>query len=430
LKAHIAFLIALLLAATVGAEELVDRIVAVVDEDPIFLSDVDAAMAEDIYLRGVRGEPMPEDSAEIEMMRTALLESIIDRRIVIAKARELEIEVTRTDVEDALDQWLGDMIASTGSESAFLSELDRQGITLKEFKTRYRKDIEEQLLVSRFMRQEFGEIQVSEKDLTSFYESKYDSIPDLPEAVGLSHIIIIPKISAEREAEALDKVDMIMDRIKAEEPFENIAAEMSDDLLTRDNGGEIGLVPLEDLQDEIAEIAVELEPGEVSDPIRTRYGLEIVKLDGKEKDKYRLRHIFIRLHPDRGDTLRAAELAYDVQSRAASGESFESLARQYSDDEDTKEQGGYVGEVEATALDDAYKRGLEGLSPGEVSDVIRTRYGFQVLKLIARTTSRRPTFDEAREWIRGVVEARRREALFRKWLEGAREEIYVKRLEF
>ena len=430
MRTLIAVLIVLLLAATVAAEELVDRIVAIVDEDPIFLSDVDGALAEDLYLRSVRGDPMPEDSAEVEMMREALLESVIDRRIVIAKARDLEIEVTRTDVEDALDQWLGEMIATAGSESAFLGELERQGITMKEFKTRYRKDIKEQLLVSRFMRQEFGEIQVAEADILDFYETKYDSIPGLPEAIGLSHIIIIPKISAEREAEAVGKVDRIVTRITANESFENVAAEMSDDGLTRDSGGMIGLVPLDDLQGEIGEIAVGLEPGQVSDPIRTRYGYEIVKLDERLEDKYRLRHIFVKLQPDRGDTLRAADLADDVRSRAASGESFESLARQYSDDEDTKEEGGYVGQVEVSALEDAYSRGLEGLDPGDVSDVIRTRFGFQILKLMARSASRRPSFEEAREWIRGVVETRRRETLFAEWIEEAREEIYVKRLEF
>ena len=430
MRPGIALLIALFMVTAVSAEDLVDRIVAVVDEDPIFLSDVDAAMAEDLYLRSVRGEPMPEDSAEVEMMKRALLESIVDRRIVIAKARALEIEVTRTDVEDALDQWLADMMTTAGSERAFLNELERQGITLKEFKTRYRKDIEEQLLVSRFMRQEFGEIAVSEKALKRFYEDKYDSIPDLPEAVGVSHIIIVPRISAEREADALVRIDRIKERLAAGEPFEDVARETSEDLLTSDDGGAIGLVPLEDLQSEIAGIAVDLEPGEVSDAIRTRYGFEIVKLDGKEGDKYQLRHIFIKLRPVREDTLRAAELADEVQARAASGESFESLAVQYSDDDDTREQGGYVGEVEAAALDDSYRRGLEGLSPGEVSDVIRTRYGFQILKLVSRTASRRPSFDEAREWIRGVVEARRREALFTEWLEEARGEIYVKEFDF
>jgi peptidyl-prolyl cis-trans isomerase SurA len=412
------------------AQEPVDRIVAIVDEDPIFLSDVDAALAEDLYIRRMRGESVPEDSAALEAMRLDVLEGMIDRRVVIVKARDLEIEVTRTDVEDALDQWLSDMIRAAGSESAFMSELDKQGVTLKDFKARYRKDVEEQLLVTKFMRQEFSSVSVSESEVRRFYQMKYDSIPDLPEIVGIAHIIIMPRVSAERENEVLARVDRIMDRIRGGEAFASVARETSDDALTSSQGGAIGLVTLEDLKDEIADIAVGLEVGEVSDPIRTRYGIEIVRLDARENDAYGLSHIFLNLRPQRADTLAAAEVAREVASRAISGESFESLARQFSDDPDTKDSGGYVGEIEISALEETYRSSLESLSPGEVSGVIRTKRGFQILKLISRTASRKPGFEEAQDWIRGVLDARKREVLFDEWLVEAREETYVKRFEF
>ncbi len=426
----LAVFLGVFLASTAGAQEMSDRIVAVVDEEPVFLSDVDGALAEDLYVKSLRGEPMPRDSFELEALREDVLEGIIDRRIVIVKAREVGVEVSRTEVKDALDRWLADMIKSAASETVFMNELERQGMTLKDFKARYRKDIEEQLLVSRFMRQEFSSVDVSEDDIQRFYETKYDSIPDLPEVIGLAHIIILPKISGDREERAIGKVERIMERIRSGEPFETVAAEMSEDVLTSRHGGSIGLVSLEDLQDEIAEIAVGLEPGEVSAPVRTRYGLEVVKLDGREGDRYQLRHIFVVLHPDRADTLNAAKLANEVQSQAASGESFESLARQYSDDVDTREDGGYVGEIEVTGLDDAYRESLADLNPGDVSGVIRARHGFQILKLVSRTASRKASFEEAREWVRNIIEARRREELFAEWLEAARGEIFIKRPEF
>jgi peptidyl-prolyl cis-trans isomerase SurA len=436
LRRPILLLIALALVAGpvgavgVSAQELADRIVAVVDEDPIFLSDIEFALAEDLYIRSMRGEPVPEDSATLEAMKREVLESTIDRRIVIVKARSLGVEVTRTDVEDALDQWLSDMKASAGSEAAFMSELERQGLTIKDLKARYRKDIEEQLLVSRFMRNEFSAVDVTENEIRSFYETKYDSIPGLPEVVGIAHIIIMPRVPGEREDRVLGKVDRIMDRIRAGEDFGAVAREMSEDALTSDRGGAIGAVELVDLKPEIADIAVGLGAGEVSDPIRTKYGIEIVKLDGKDGETYRLSHIFVDLHPERADTLAAADLAAEVRSQAVAGESFEVLARQYSDDADTKDSGGYVGEIEVSMLDDSYRTNLEGLAPGEVSDVIGTKHGFQILKLVSRTASRKAGFDEARNWIRNLLEARHREALFTEWLDAAREDIYIKRFEF
>jgi peptidyl-prolyl cis-trans isomerase SurA len=418
------------MVSTSGAQEMVDHIVAVVEKDPIFLSDVEAALVEDLYLRSMRGQTVPQDSAQIERMRSGIIETLIDRRIVIAKAREVGVEVTRTEIENALDQWLADMISATGSEAAFLGELERQGITLKDFKARSRKDIQEQLLVNRFMRQEFSVVDISESDILEFYETKYDSIPGLPEMLGLAHIIVIPKISPEREAGAVSKIENIVARIEAGEAFETVAADMSEDALTRGRGGLIGLVSLDDLQGEIADVASSLEPGETSDPVRTRYGLQVVKLDAKEQDKYRLRHILVELYPSREDTLAAVSLAHEIKARLDAGESFEELARQYSDDENTRDSGGYVGEMEVGALDDTYRLNLAGLEAGEVSGVVRTRHGFQILKVISRTASRKATFEEAREWIRNIVEARRREVLFAEWLERARGDIYVKRYEF
>ena len=348
----------------------------------------------------------------------------------LSAARKDGLEVTRTEVEDALDDWLGDLIESAGSQAAFDAELERQGMTLQDFKAEYRKDVEDQLLVSRFMTQTFRDVAVEERRLKDFYDNKYDSIPSIPEVVGIAHIIIIPRVPPETEDRALARVEDVIRMLSGGEPFEEVARRASEDMLTKDQGGLIGTVALEDLQPDLAEIAAGLEPGQVSDPARTPYGIEIVKLDSKEGETYTLRHIFVKLHPDRGDTARAARQAYEVRDRIAAGESFEAMAREYSNDPETRESGGYVGEIEIDAMDDAYRSTLAALSPGEVSDVVGTARGFQIIKLISRTASRKPSFEEAKAWIRNVIEARTREALFVEWLEEARKEIYVKRMEF
>ena len=376
-----------LLAGFAAAQEVVDRIVAIVEKDPIFLSEVDEALEEDLYLRSMRGEPLPRDSSELQTLRREIIESVIERRIVIAKARKDGLEVTRTEVEDALDDWLGDLIESAGSQAAFDAELERQGMTLQDFKAEYRKDVEDQLLVSRFMTQTFRDVAVEERRLKDFYDNKYDSKPSIPEVVGIAHIIIIPRVPPETEDRALARVEDVIRMLSGGEPFEEVARRASEDMLTKDQGGLIGTVALEDLQPGLAEIAAGLEPGQVSDPARTPYGIEIVKLDSKEGETYTLRHIFVKLHPDRGDTARAARQAYEVRDRIAAGESFEAMAREYSNDPETRESGGYVGEIEIDAMDDAYRSTLAALSPGEVSDVVGTARGFQIIKLISRTAN-------------------------------------------
>jgi peptidyl-prolyl cis-trans isomerase SurA len=419
-----------LAAGPAGARELVDRIVAVVEEEPIFLSDVDDAMAEILYMARMRGEPVPSDSGEVAALREDLLESVIERHIVIAKARKLGIEITRTEVEDALDDWVNDMIRASGSEAAFEMELQRQGMTLKDLKAQYRKDIENQLIVSRFMRQEFRNIMITEAEIQEFYDTKPDSVPGVPEIVGLAHIIIIPRVGMEREIRASERIDAIMERTRDGESFASIAADMSDDAMTRANGGALGTVSIDDMREDLAAIAADLEPGEVSEPIRTQYGIEVVRLDAREGDLHTLSHIFIEMRPSREDTLDALRRAEDVRDRVVAGESFEDLAAEYSDDSETRENGGFVGELEIDSLDPQYRAALSELEPGEVSGVLTTAHGFQILKLTDRTVGRPPDFEEAKEWIRSVLESRRREELFQEWLDEARDDIYVRRMDF
>ncbi|MGD9140547.1 MAG: SurA N-terminal domain-containing protein, partial [bacterium] len=129
------------LAAAAAAAEPVDHILAVVEKKPIFASDIEGAVAEELYLRRMRGQPMPSSEADLEVLRAELLDAMIDRQIVLEKARKEGIEVTRPEVEEALNSWVVDLMQSSGSEQAFMAELERQGMTLRGLKDRYRKDL-------------------------------------------------------------------------------------------------------------------------------------------------------------------------------------------------------------------------------------------------------------------------------------------------
>ena len=429
LAAAVLLLASAVVPPDVGAQQLVDRMVAVVGDKPIFASDVDRAVAEEIYVRGIRGEPLPKDSAEVDSLRGQFLESLMDRQIVIAKAKQEGIAVTPTEVEDGLDQWLSDLVRSVGSEAALQAELSKQGMTLEDLKSRYRKEIEDQLYVSKFMRQQFGLVSIPEADVDKFFKEKYDSIPSLPEVVGIGHILISVKPTAAEEEKVHTKVTRALDRLRGGETFDNVAREMSEDPTTRQTGGRIGLVGPADLQGEIANTVRGLAVGQVSAPLRTGQGIEIVKLDSKVGDRLEISHIFFAFVPSAEDSGRAEKLAEEIRGRILAGESFESLAKQYSDDTATKDNGGYVGEIDATSLDPSYGTALAGLNPGDVSTVIKTPNGYQIFKLISRTASRKPSFDEAKSWIRNVLENRRREQDLETWLAAARQEIYVKRFE-
>lgn len=415
------------LPAGAGAAEPVDRILAVVEKNPIFASDVEGAVAEELYLRRMRGQPMPVTESDLEALRAELLDAMIDRQIVLEKARKEGIEVTRPEVEDALNSWVVDLMQSAGSEQAFMAELERQGMTLRGLKDRYRKDLREQLIISKFMKTAFASVGVNEAEVKEFYETKYDSLPEIPAVVGISHILIVPRPSPGKEANVLAEVSRALDRLEGGESFEDVARDMTEDRLTRDSGGFLGTVSREDLGPEIAEAVMGIEPGEISQPTRTRYGFEILKVDDEEDGVLTLRHIFFKLLTTAADTAAASDLALEIRERAVSGESFEDLAREYSDDDQTAEAGGYVGEVAVSSLGEPHASVVGRMSPGEVSPVLPTDYGFQIIKLITRAETRKATYEDSKEYIRNLLESRARERQYEEWLEVTRGEIFVRR---
>ena len=104
-----------LLVAAAGAQDLVDNIVADRGQEPDLRQRCRAGGRRGpLRAEGSRGEALPADSAALAALRAEMLESLIDRRLVIAKAKKEGIEVTATEVEDGLDQWLGDLVQVVG----------------------------------------------------------------------------------------------------------------------------------------------------------------------------------------------------------------------------------------------------------------------------------------------------------------------------
>jgi parvulin-like peptidyl-prolyl isomerase len=148
-------------------------------------------------------------------------------------------------------------------------------------------------------------------------------------------------------------------------------------------------------------------------------------------ERFRASHILLRVEkgapPERKAAVRA--LAEGVLERVRKGESFAALAKQYSQDADTASKGGELPVFSKWEMVPAISGALEGLKPGEVSPLVETPFGFQILRLYERLPSLKTPFEQAREQARQQVLAQRRqdalEALRHKLKSQAKIEIYL-----
>ena len=138
--------------------------------------------------------------------------------------------------------------------------------------------------------------------------------------------------------------------------------------------------------------------------------------------QFKASHILVQVDPA-ATAEQAAERrsrAEELLARAKSGEDFYNLAY-YESDERSRFVGGNLGYFHEGQTVAEFEQALKQLKPGEISELVRTRWGFHIIKLDERNEARQLEFEELREQLRGNLEKERRAALYDAWLDSLRE---------
>jgi peptidyl-prolyl cis-trans isomerase SurA len=217
---------------------------AVVGGREIKRADVDKA-----YRRTPQGtEGQSEDEALANKL--ALLNELIIQDILLAKARELKIELPDTEVDAAFAEAKKNM-----SEEAFKQELTKRNLTVDDMREELRRD----LLAQKVMEREIAsKVTVTDQDVTDFFNANKAQFNRPEEAYRIAQIVVTPFREAQIDnrsgddaitpQQAAAKAQMLMERLKAGVAFSDLAADYSEDPQTAPRGGDLGFVPVSALQ--------------------------------------------------------------------------------------------------------------------------------------------------------------------------------------
>ena len=254
-----------------------------------------------------------------------------------------------------------------------------------------------------------------------------DSLPDLKETVDVSHILLTIKAGDQSEKLAREKAEGLLERQKNGEDFISLCSQYSEDPGSKSRGGELGFIQRGDFVPEFEEVAFLLQPGEFSDIVKTRFGFHIIQCIDRKGDKINVRHLLILLQPDEDDETTTIKKINDIKKLLDNPEAdFAGIAKENSDDETTKEQGGHLGLLELENLQEQeFKNAIEGLEVGELSQPFKTKFGWHILKLNAREEARaievEKDWDKIEAWALNI----KRQNEFQKWLEEIKQDVYV-----
>ncbi|MCX6166048.1 MAG: peptidylprolyl isomerase, partial [Ignavibacteriae bacterium] len=210
--------------------------------------------------------------------------------------------------------------------------------------------------------------------------------------IRASHILInLPQTTTpEDSVKAFLKADTVIKRLKKGEDFDVVAREMSDDQSAKTNSGDLYYFTAGMTVPEFEDAIYDLKIGEYTKkPVRTMFGLHIVKLTDKKKrnEGIRAAHILIQDIKDTVtgkviDSTTSYNKAKDILARIRNGEDFTKLATELSEDPGSKPRGGDLGFFDRRRMVQSFDSTAFSLKVGQVSDLVRTPFGWHIIKLL------------------------------------------------
>ena len=396
-----------------------DGIVAVVDEDVVLASE----LLERINL--VRESmiqnkvPMPERDVFVGQV----LDRLIIENIQLQEANNRGVVIDDQTLSQAVQQF-AESNGQTVEE--FVVGLESQGTSYRKF----REDIRLEMTLSRLQRGMINQrISISDQDISGLLNSPFykDFFSD---EYSLGHIRLdLADNSSETDKERLiADADNIVEQLRGGEDFGKIAAAKSSSSTALD-GGSLGWRRAGEIPSLFAEIALEMEIGDISDPIVSGSAVHIIKLIERrgagmqELSQTLVSHILIKPSAIRTNK-ESRDLSESIYRQLLQGSEFAALAKQYSDDPGTALNGGSLGWSEEGQFVPEFSEVMGKTETGQLSEPFLSPFGWHVLRVDDRRVQN--ISDEARrEMAIDILFKRRFEEERQEWLKEIRDEAYV-----
>lgn len=262
------------LAPRAAHAEVVERIVAIVNDEVITLSDMNKFSIK-LKSGGLVDDLLVPDDATRELLvkdHDKLLQKMIDERVIDSEVKKQNLSVTIERVEQEIRAMAKKNNATRDELKAALLE---RGVTFSQYQDFIKTGLERQSLIEKSIT---SRIKVSEDDVNSAYVIAHGSSDDQAFEYTISHIYFQNEKGG--PAGAKERAERVLKQLRDGVPFEKLAAETSEDP-GFEAGGLLGVFKTGELQKELEDVVQKMNVGEFSSVLATRGGYHIVKVNKK-----------------------------------------------------------------------------------------------------------------------------------------------------
>ena len=321
------------LAQSQPQKVVADKIAAIVGDRIILQSDIKNSIA-DIARQG---GTVPENA------ECLLIEQALISKVLMLQAEKDSLPVTDEEVEAELDQKIRVYINQLGSQEA-LEEI--AGKTIYQIKDDARESVKEQKLAAAMQKKIVDNVRITPNEVKAFYERiPKDSLPFYESELEVGQIIIYPKASRDLEQYIVGEMNNYKKQIETKiTTFDALAKKVSEDPGSKDRGGQYQINRNEKTWDAVfLSTAFRLKEGEISVPVKSKFGYHIIQMVQRNGDDAVVRHI-LRIPPVTDAEIKQAISKLDtVRSKIIAGTiGFNEAGSKYSDDESAKYAGPFI----------------------------------------------------------------------------------------
>lgn len=405
---------------------VVDEVIAKVDNHIVLKSDLEKGY-QDYLTNG--GSPSQEAKCQFLAM-------LIRNKLMMAKAEIDSVMVLDIEVDNNTQRRMDMILAQSGRTQDELEAIYNK--PMEQIRSELRDQIREQMIVSKMEGTITEGLTVTPSEVKRFFNKiPKDSLPYFSASVEVAQIVKIAQPSAKQKEAARNQLLDLRSRIMAGEDFATLAKKYSDDPGVTANGGDYGWTGRGRMVPEFEATAFRLKPGEISMPFESDFGFHILHLVERRGNEYHPRHILISPKPSEDDLKRASDYLDSLRTLAINDSiKFENAAKEYSDDTETKGNGGFFTDQEGgqrlsiDELDPVIFFKLDSMKVGDISKpmVYRTddqKDAVRILYFKSRIPPHVASLQDDYNRIQTATLNEKKNRVLQKWFEKARKDVFI-----
>jgi peptidyl-prolyl cis-trans isomerase SurA len=397
-----------------GAVEILDKVIAVVDDDVIMDSELQerlTAVKNNIALRNV--EAPPEDVLIRQTLDRLILESI---QLQMGARYGIRIE----------EQQMATAVARLAGQNGltpeqFITQLEASGGSYADL----RDNIGREMIIQRVQSGNVNQrIEINAAEIDAFLQTS-DGEELVQPVYRLLHARLDVPETLDFEA-ARTHAEVLGERIKQGEEFNQVIASSEEPYLF--TGGDLGLRPESDIPSLFAELVPTMLEGESLGPIINGRSVHFIDLTEKRGGtqiipQTSVRHILIQTS-EIMTSEQAQDLAATLKQRALAGEDFAELAREYSKDIGSAQEGGDLGWASPGQMVPAFETVMAATAKGDISEPFESPFGWHILQVLERR-DQDVTEIVNRNRAEDFLHNRKFQEELEAWLQQIRDEAFV-----